>query len=154
MDWRNVESAESFLGMVNALKIMKKLSRDVLDMYAKVIIASTTPVLLKVNKDGNGRFAFVCGHVECLGQAIRHERYFLRLRRNCAVGAAYREQQKSAEFQHSRVHRQITLPNGGTRSVLQDGAALRAYHGNVPLLRSPIEYSAVVSTRSEMLRDR
>uniref|UniRef100_A0A915A035 HEAT repeat-containing protein 1 n=1 Tax=Parascaris univalens TaxID=6257 RepID=A0A915A035_PARUN len=38
-------------------------------------------------------------------------------------------------FQHSRVHRQITLPNGGTRSVLQDGAALRAYHGNVPLLR-------------------
>uniref|UniRef100_A0A914ZZI0 HEAT repeat-containing protein 1 n=1 Tax=Parascaris univalens TaxID=6257 RepID=A0A914ZZI0_PARUN len=78
-DFHIKESAESFLGMVNALKIMKKLSRDVLDMYAKVIIASTTPVLLKVNKDGNGRFAFVCGHVECLGQAIRHERYFLRL---------------------------------------------------------------------------
>uniref|UniRef100_A0A915A4C1 HEAT repeat-containing protein 1 n=1 Tax=Parascaris univalens TaxID=6257 RepID=A0A915A4C1_PARUN len=50
-DFHIKESAESFLGMVNALKIMKKLSRDVLDMYAKVIIASTTPVLLKVNKD-------------------------------------------------------------------------------------------------------
>uniref|UniRef100_A0A915ASM5 Condensin complex subunit 1 C-terminal domain-containing protein n=1 Tax=Parascaris univalens TaxID=6257 RepID=A0A915ASM5_PARUN len=50
-DFNMKESAESFLRMVNALKMMKKLSRDVLDMYAKVIIATTIPALLKVNKD-------------------------------------------------------------------------------------------------------
>lgn len=50
-DFNIKESAQSFLCMVSALEMMKQLSRGVLDMYAKVIIAATVPVLLKMNQD-------------------------------------------------------------------------------------------------------